>query len=168
MDHWVKNPPTMQEIRFQGGEDRLEEGIATHSSVLAWEISQTEETGGLQCMGSQRVSHDWNDWVCTHIKELNGKQSVLCKETILCLKEQKKRITAHWHYYIKQQISMSFFFVCLNKLWMANKHTNIFSLTKQKKTHQLKKQTHGCQEEGIVKSFGKVMYTLLYFKSITT
>ena len=58
MDPWVKNPPTMQEIRFQGGEDRLEEGIATHSSVLAWEISQTEETGGLQCMGSQRVSHD--------------------------------------------------------------------------------------------------------------
>ena len=45
MDHWVKNPPTMQEIRFQGGEDRLEEGIATHSSVLAWEISQRRLVG---------------------------------------------------------------------------------------------------------------------------
>ena len=53
-----KNPPAMQETRFQDGEDPLQEGIATHSSVLAWEISQTEETGGLQCMGSQRVSHD--------------------------------------------------------------------------------------------------------------
>ena len=51
---------------------------------------------------------------------------------------------------------------------MANKHTHIFSLTKQKKTHRLKKQTHCCQEEGIVKGFGKVVYTLLYFKWIIT
>ena len=53
---------------------------------------------------------------------------------------------------------------------MANKHTNIFSLTKQKETHRLKKQTwfvgYGCQEEGIVKDSGKIMYTLLYLKWI--
>ena len=41
-----------------GGEDPLEEGMATHSSILAWEISWTEETGGLQSMKSQRVGHD--------------------------------------------------------------------------------------------------------------
>ena len=40
-------------------------------------------------------------------------------------------------------------------------------LTKQKETHRLRKQTHGCQGEGIVEDFGKVMYTLLYLKWIT-
>ena len=39
-------------------EDPLEEGMATHSSTLAWEISWTEESGGLQSMGSQKVGHD--------------------------------------------------------------------------------------------------------------
>ena len=38
--------------------------MATHSSILAWEIPQTEEPGRLQSMGSQRVSHEW---VCTHV-----------------------------------------------------------------------------------------------------
>ena len=49
-----------QEIQTQslGGEDPLEEDTATHSSVLAWRISWTEEPGGLQSMGSQRVGHD--------------------------------------------------------------------------------------------------------------
>ena len=41
-----------------GREAPLEEGMATHSSVLAWEIPRTEETGGLQSMGSQRSGHD--------------------------------------------------------------------------------------------------------------
>ena len=39
-------------------EDPLEKGMATHSSILAWEIPRTEEPGGLQSMGSQRVGHD--------------------------------------------------------------------------------------------------------------
>ena len=38
-------------------EDPLEEGMATHSSILVWRILWTEEPGGLQCMGSQRVRH---------------------------------------------------------------------------------------------------------------
>ena len=42
-----------------GQEDPLEEGMATHSSILAWRIPWTEEPGGLQCMGLQRVRHDW-------------------------------------------------------------------------------------------------------------
>ena len=41
-----------------GQEDPLEKGIATHSSMLAWEISWTEETGGLQSVGSQRIGQD--------------------------------------------------------------------------------------------------------------
>ena len=45
-------------IVIMGGEDLLEEGMATHSSILAWRIQWTEEPGGLQSMGSQRVGHD--------------------------------------------------------------------------------------------------------------
>ena len=53
----AKNLHTMQEtqVRSLGGEDPLEEEMATHSSTLAWEIPWTEEPGGLQTMGSQRI-----------------------------------------------------------------------------------------------------------------
>ena len=46
----VKNPPAMQEtwVRSLGWEDPLEEGMATHSSILAWRVSWTEEPGGLK------------------------------------------------------------------------------------------------------------------------
>ena len=56
----VKNPPAMQETLVQslGQEDPLEKGIVTHSSILAWRIPGTEEPGGLQSMGLQRVRHD--------------------------------------------------------------------------------------------------------------
>ena len=56
----VKNPPAMQEtwVRSLGWEDPLEKGMATHSSILAWRIPWTEEPGGLQSMGSQRVAHN--------------------------------------------------------------------------------------------------------------
>ena len=49
----------MQEMRVRslGWEDPLVKEIATHSSILAWEIPWTEETGGLQSMGSQRIGH---------------------------------------------------------------------------------------------------------------
>ena len=45
-------------VRFLGQEDLLEKGMATHSSILAWRIPRTEEPGGLQSRGSQRVGHD--------------------------------------------------------------------------------------------------------------
>ena len=56
----VKNLPAMQETRVQslGGEDPLEKGMATHSSIIASRISWTEEPGRLQSMRSQRVGHD--------------------------------------------------------------------------------------------------------------
>ena len=46
------------QVRSPGWEDPLEEGLATHSSTLAWRIPQTEETGGLQAIGWHRVGHD--------------------------------------------------------------------------------------------------------------
>ena len=57
----LKCLPTMQEtwVRSLGWEDSLEKEMATHSSILAWRIPWTEEPGGLQSMGSQRVGHDW-------------------------------------------------------------------------------------------------------------
>ena len=58
-DSAVKNPPAMRETREAwvqslGGEDALEKEMATHCSILAWEIPWTEEPGGLQSMGSQK------------------------------------------------------------------------------------------------------------------
>ena len=56
----VKNLPSMQETCVQslGWEDPLEKEMTTHSSILAWKIPWTEETGGLQTKGSKRVGHD--------------------------------------------------------------------------------------------------------------
>ena len=56
----VKNLPAMQEIQVRslGQDDPLKEGMATHSSILAWRIPWTEEPGELQSMGSQRVGQD--------------------------------------------------------------------------------------------------------------
>ena len=60
MSQMVKNLPTMQEtgVRSLGREDALENEMATRSSILAWRIPWTEEPGGLQSMGLQRVGHD--------------------------------------------------------------------------------------------------------------
>ena len=61
----AKNTPSVQETQETqaqplGGDDPLEEGMATHSSVLAWEIPWTEGPDGLQ--SKQRVRHSWTDW----------------------------------------------------------------------------------------------------------
>ena len=55
----VKNLPAMQETQIQplGQEDPLEKGMAIHSSILAWRIPWSEESGVLQCKGLQRVGH---------------------------------------------------------------------------------------------------------------
>ena len=56
----VKNSPSMQEtwVRPLVQEDHLEKGMENHSSILSWRIPWTEEPGGLQSMGLQRVEHD--------------------------------------------------------------------------------------------------------------
>ena len=59
MAQTVKNLPAMQEtqVRSLGGKDPLEIGMTIHSSILAWKIPWTEEPGGLQSMGWQRLRH---------------------------------------------------------------------------------------------------------------
>ena len=58
--HMVKNLPSMRETQvwFMGQEDPLEKRMATHSSILAWRMPWTEEPGGLQSMGLQKVRHE--------------------------------------------------------------------------------------------------------------
>ena len=66
MSQWVKNPPARQEsqkprepwVQSLSWEDSLEEGMATHSSILAWRIPWSEEPGRLQSLELQRVQHD--------------------------------------------------------------------------------------------------------------
>ena len=61
----------MQEtqVRSLSQEDPLEKEMETHSSILAWKISWTEEPGGLQSMGSKRVGQDWatNSYLLTYL-----------------------------------------------------------------------------------------------------
>ena len=59
----VKNLPVIQEIQVQslGQEDLLEKRMTTYSSILPWRILWTEEPGGLQSMGLQRVSNSWTE-----------------------------------------------------------------------------------------------------------
>ena len=60
MAQMVKNMPAIQETQFRSPdwEDLLEKEMATHSSILAWEVPRTEEPGGLQSMGLHGVGHD--------------------------------------------------------------------------------------------------------------
>ena len=65
--------PAMQElqetwVQSLGQEDPLEEGMATHSSIVSWRIPWTEEPGGLQTTGAQRVRYDWSNLI--HTREL--------------------------------------------------------------------------------------------------
>ena len=67
----VKNMSAMQGmqepcVQSQGQEEPLDEGMATYSSILAWKIPQTEESGKLQSMESQTVQHAWSDWAHAH------------------------------------------------------------------------------------------------------
>ena len=59
MVQMVKNPPAMRDswVLSLGWEEPLEKGTATHSSILAWRIPRSEEPGGPQSMGMQRVGH---------------------------------------------------------------------------------------------------------------
>ena len=69
----VKSLPAVQQlqetqVQTLDQEDLLEKEMPTHSSILAWRILWTEEPGGVQCMASKRVRHDWSNLAhaCTH------------------------------------------------------------------------------------------------------
>ena len=63
-------------VHSLGREDPLEEGMATHFSILAWRMPWTEEPGGLQPTGLQRIGHNWNDFAaCIGIKGIKVRSS---------------------------------------------------------------------------------------------
>ena len=70
----VKNLPAIQEtwVRSLGWEDPLEKGMTNHSSILAWRNPWTEEPGGLQFIGSQRVGHDRASKHSMHTAQMKG------------------------------------------------------------------------------------------------
>ena len=81
----VKNLPAQQktqetQVQSLGRDDPLEEGIATHSSILAWRIPRTEDPIGLQSTGSQRVGQDWSDWAHRHNIQMEIKTMMNCSK----------------------------------------------------------------------------------------
>ena len=78
--HSIKNLPAMQETWVQslGQEDLLEKEVVTHSSILAWRIPWTEQPGGLQSTGLQRVGHDWATSLTSHT--IKGLSNILIME----------------------------------------------------------------------------------------
>ena len=68
------------QVQIVGWEDPLEEGMATHSSILAWRILWTEKPGGLQSIGSQRVGYDWSD---LHARTYSHIKFSFCFENII-------------------------------------------------------------------------------------
>ena len=79
----VKNLPAMQftEVPSLGQGDPLEKGVASHSSILAWEIPWTEEPGGLQFMGSQRVGHN----LATKQQQIHTHAHCVCVCVCVCV-----------------------------------------------------------------------------------
>ena len=74
-------------VQSLGQEDPLDEGMSTHSSILAWGIPRTEEPGGLRSIGSQRVGDDWSDLAHTHaaFHYLTGNHWSGCFFLLFCL-----------------------------------------------------------------------------------
>ena len=100
---WLKKLPAIQVTRFRslGWEDPLWKEMATHYSMLAWRMPWTEEPGGLQSMGLQRVGHDWVTFTFTfHDQWKNEWVHVLC----------------HYKYYKHSSISTPSFVLGLGQL----------------------------------------------------
>ena len=76
-------------VQSLGQEDPLEEETATHSSILAWRIPQTEEAGGLQSTGSQRVRHDWPR-MQDDSNDLPGQEECYLDQVLICAFEKRK------------------------------------------------------------------------------
>ena len=86
--------------RFSYREDPPEEGLTTHSSILAWRSPWTQEPGGLQSMGSQRVGRDWSDLAnfptCT-VYNFNVQCYVSKKDSLL---KKKKKLPVYVYYWL--------------------------------------------------------------------
>ena len=128
MAETVKHLPAVQEswVRSPGQEDPLEKGMATHSILHAWRTPWTEEPGGLQSMGLQRVRHDW---ATDRIKKAYCMYQALLDSGYL---QWRVKGTGHWYYILKEfkslQEQVPIFEVCglgigflrYEKQWIAS------------------------------------------------
>ena len=122
---YVKNLPAMQQmqetrVRDLGRENPLEEGMATHSRILAWRIPWTEEPVRIQSTGSQRVRHHWNRWA--HYVYPPGFQLLnFCSPcSIFIVKVQQKDSMVEAYIYLCMQ--NKFFFKFWN--WLLGSYHN--------------------------------------------
>ena len=76
-------------------EDPLEEEMVTHSSNLAWKIPWTEESGGLQSMGSQRIGHTWAHTAHSQSRDVGKQLQVAGKDKMWLVKSRKSPFSAH-------------------------------------------------------------------------
>ena len=83
-------------VWFLGQEDPLEEGMATHSSILAWRIPWTEEPSGLQSIGSQRVRHKWSDLACAHLDRIKQRGTEDPRNSTSSLPPLVKSVPEQW------------------------------------------------------------------------
>ena len=99
----------------RGWENSLEQGTATHSSILSWRISRTEEPGGLQPIGLQRVGHNWSNLVCMHLVHCNALPKSLL-------------VTRHWCYSIQKTIKYQslIFWKCLQCQYVYPSKVGLF------------------------------------------
>ena len=116
----VKRLPARREtwVRSLGQEDPLEKEMATHSSILAWRIPWTEEPGGLQSTGSQRVGHDWATSL-THSLTRN-------KVTVSRIHGSPLQNLFNVHLYLFYLVD-TFMTLSMSFLW-ASTHSNFLSL----------------------------------------
>ena len=137
--YMVKNLPAVQVtwVPSLGGEDPLETGMAAHSSILAWRIPWTEEPGGLQSMGLQRVRHNWtNTFTFRQKSKCRGAlrlQSLCCSTVYQSSSEMKFSLNLQFFLSICFTLFMSltehYFFKILNsntivkkKHWNSNQN----------------------------------------------
>ena len=90
-------------VRSLGRKDTLEEGTATHFSILAWKIPWKEESGRLQSMVLQRVGHDWSNLACIHMRRQRPSEQVPFLQYYLLINLEMSSNLFSCHIYIWQE-----------------------------------------------------------------
>ena len=115
------------QVQSLGWENSLEEGMAAHSSILAWRISWTEEPGGLQSMGLQRVRQDWAVNTSSSPYPITGERRSTLSLSIAG-RWQNQDLNPH-HLFMESMAWMNLLFYC----WMLQSDVCNFQLTSSEK-----------------------------------
>ena len=113
--------------------DPLEEGLATHSSILAWKTPWTEDPEELQPIGSQRVGHDWSDLACMHACTLDGGKWCLYKTNKVNRNRKTREIFFPPKRTRRKETSIDFFPMCHTLCKSFNKYCSNYVLKQSSK-----------------------------------